>query len=147
MNTEKIQILLADDDEDDAHFFAKALKELTIETELKVVVNGDDLMVFLKDENNSMPDVLFLDINMPRKNGIDCLAEIKQIPRLKALPIVMFSTSNEWDKINLLFKTGANVYIHKPNDFQQLKQVIFHALPISTQKTSATNDVKYILNA
>ncbi len=147
MNTEKIHILLADDDADDVYFFAKALKDLTIETELKVVVNGDDLMTFLKDENISLPDVLFLDINMPRKNGIDCLAEIKQIPNLKALPIVMFSTSNEWDKINLLFKTGANVYIHKPNDFQQLKQVIFHALPISTQKTSATNDVKYILNA
>ena len=147
MNTEKIHILLADDDTDDALFFAKALNELTIEMELQVVVNGDDLMTFLKDENISIPDVLFLDINMPRKNGIDCLAEIKQIPKLKSLPIVMFSTSNEWDKINLLFKTGANVYIHKPNDFQQLKQVIFHALPISTQKTLATNDVKYILNA
>ncbi len=147
MNTEIIQILLADDDADDAYFFAKALKELTIQTELKVAVNGDELMILLKDEKLTLPDVLFLDINMPRKNGIDCLAEIKQITRLKSLPIVMFSTSNDWDKINLLFKTGANVYIHKPNDFQQLKQVIFHALPISTQLSSTNNAVKYILNA
>jgi CheY-like chemotaxis protein len=104
-------------------------------------------MHFLSENIENLPDVLFLDINMPRKNGIECLYEIKNIKELKELPIVMFSTSNSQDKIGLVFKSGADVYIHKPSDFSQLKQVILHALPIAVENTFSNGSLKYILNA
>jgi DNA-binding NarL/FixJ family response regulator len=58
----------------------------------------------------------------------------------------MFSTSNSWDTINMLFKSGAHVYIHKPNDFAQLKQVIHHAIPLAAEKIFSNKPIKYVLN-
>ncbi len=147
MTLKPIHILLADDDHDDRTFFNNALKELTVSTHLTTVDDGDQLMELLLNKALELPDVLFLDINMPRKNGFECLAEIKNNNRLKDLPVVIFSTSDCRDKIDRTFQNGAKVYIHKPNDFAQLKELIHHALPISTEKLSPGRQLKYILNA
>jgi CheY-like chemotaxis protein len=147
MNKKHLSILLADDDLDDCHFFKTALEGLPISSLLTAVHDGDQLMNYLFENLGDLPHVLFLDINMPRKNGMECLYEIKQNEKFKDLPVIMFSTSNSWDKINLLFKSGAHVYIHKPSDFSQLKQVIYHALPIASENLFSTNKLKYILNA
>ena len=147
MKLKKLNILLADDDTDDCTFFKEALEDLKLSAQLTVVRDGVELMKQLTDTEKEIPDVLFLDINMPRKNGHECLLEIKANKKLKELSIVMFSTSNSLDKINMLFKSGAHVYIHKPGDFTQLKQVIYHALPIATEKISLKKRIKYILNA
>lgn len=149
MNSNKLNILLADDDTDDCIFFKQALDELPIETNLSIVNDGEHLMNFLANQESGTggTDVIFLDINMPRKNGIECLSEIKQNEKLKHIPVVMFSTSNAWDTINMLFRSGAHVYIHKPSDFPQLKQVIHHALPIAAENKFSNGKLKYILNA
>ena len=147
MNIKKLNILLADDDTDDCHFFAAALETLPISTQLKTVHDGDELMNYLIENEQYLPHVLFLDINMPRKNGFECLAEIKQDEKLKDLPVIMFSTSSEREKINILFKTGADVYIRKPGNFAQLVQVIQHALPIAAENIFSNGKLKYILNA
>lgn len=147
MNSNQLNILLADDDTDDCVFFKQALDELTIPTNLTTVNNGEQLMNHLSNNENQLPDVIFLDINMPRKNGIECLSEIKQNKAFNNIPVVMFSTTNAWDTINMLFKSGAHVYIHKPSDFSQLKQVIHHALPIAAENKFSTGKLKYILNA
>jgi CheY-like chemotaxis protein len=104
-------------------------------------------MNYLSDNPEHLPDVLFLDINMPRKNGLECLSEIKRDAKWKNIPVVMFSTSNSWDTINMLFNSGSHVYIHKPSDFAQLKQVIHHALPIAAEDIFSRSPLKYILNA
>ena len=143
----QLNILLADDDEDDRYFFSNALKEIPVPTHLTTVVDGEQLMDYLSINSENLPDVLFLDINMPRKNGIDCLSEIKHNKKLKDLSVVMFSTNNSRDAISTLFKSGAQVYIHKPNDFKQLVEVINHALPIASEKMISTRQVKYIFNA
>lgn len=147
METKQLNILLADDDNDDCAFFKAAVKELIPSANVEIVNDGEQLLSYLFEIEEQLPDVLFLDINMPRKNGLECLSEIKQNKKLKNIPVVMFSTSNSWDTINLLFKSGANVYIHKPSDFAQLKQVIHHALPIAAEKTFSNKPLKYILNA
>lgn len=147
MNSNQLNILLADDDTDDCVFFKQALDELTIPTNLTTVNDGEQLMNHLSNNENQLPDVIFLDINMPRKNGIECLSEIKQNKAFNNIPVVMFSTTNAWDTINMLFKSGAHVYIHKPSDFSQLKQVIHHALPIAAENKFSTGKLKYILNA
>lgn len=150
MNIKNLNVLLADDDTDDCLFFKQALEGLSIDSHLNTVYDGEQLMNYLiniDEDFLSLPDVIFLDINMPRKSGIECLAEIKQNKNLKDIPVVMFSTSNSWDTIKQLFKSGANVYIHKPSDFEQLKQVIQHALPMASEKKVLNSPLKYVLNA
>ena len=147
MILKQLNVLLADDDMDDCNFFKLALKELPISTHLTSMHDGDQLMNYLTENTEHPPHVLFLDINMPRKSGMECLSEIKRNNKLKDLPVVMFSTSNSWEMINMLFKSGAHVYIHKPSDFAQLKQVIHHALPMAVEKLFSTGSLKYILNA
>ena len=83
MTQKQLRILLADDDMDDRYVFELAIKELSKEILLSSVVDGEKLMAFLIDDSNQLPDILFLDINMPRKNGLDCLVEIKQNEKLK----------------------------------------------------------------
>ena len=147
MELRQLNVLLADDDIDDCLFFKKALTELPLPTQLTTVHNGEELMQILNQETGQLPHVLFLDINMPRKNGFECLAEIKQSDRLKDVPVIMFSTSNSRDAMSNLFKTGADVYIRKPGNFEQLKELIHHALPMATEKVFSNSQLKYILNA
>jgi CheY-like chemotaxis protein len=147
MKNPQLNVLLADDDLDDYTFFKTALAALPLSTELKAVKDGQELMELLNNESYELPTVLFLDINMPRKNGFECLSEIKKTERLKDLPVVMFSTSNSRDAMTALFKTGAHVYIRKPGNFEQLKELIYHALPLATDKLSTSSQLKYILNA
>lgn len=134
MSTDKINILLADDDKDDCFLFREALSELPLQTNLETVYDGEQLMSFLSERVNNLPDVLFLDLNMPRKNGFECLSEIKHNEKLKSLPVVMFSTSYprdmhyENDIMKLLYKIGAREYIRKPENFNLLKEVIYDIL-------------------
>jgi len=147
MNTKKLNILLADDDLDDCQFFKEALEALPLITTLNTLNDGEQLMNYLLKNTDHLPHVLFLDINMPRKNGFECLTEIKNHAKLKDLPVVMFSTTNAQDKINVLFKIGAHVYIRKPSHFYELVQVIHHALPLAAENIFSNGRLKYILNA
>jgi CheY-like chemotaxis protein len=123
-----IHILLADDDKDDCLFFKEALEELKVKALLTLVSDGQQLMQRLKSDSDILPDVLFLDLNMPRKNGMECLAEIKQSEILRELPVIIFSTSYEQEIVNVLYKSGAQHYIRKPNSFSLLAAVIKQAL-------------------
>lgn len=147
----QLNILLADDDQDDRDFFDKALKELPISAQLTTVQDGEQLMDYLSENSETLPTVLFLDLNMPRKNGFECLVEIKQNEKLKDLPVVIFSTSFSQDKITMLFNKGAHVYVRKPSNFEQLIEVIHNALPIAVEQLFSNKQTKqrlnYILNA
>ncbi len=134
MNTLKYKILLADDDEDDCTFFKEAMDDLPFSVTIMTVSDGVQLMKLLSDmEPVNLPDILFLDLNMPRKSGFECLSEIKKIDKLKHLPVIIFSTSLDIDVVDLLYKRGAIYYIRKPGDFSKLKKVILDALTITTQ--------------
>lgn len=144
-----MNILLAEDDKDDIYLFKKALKELDISVNLTTVKDGEELMKYLSENLNQLPNILFLDLNMPRKNGFECLIEISENEKLKDLSVIIFSTTfpreknSELGRISDLFKLKARVFIRKPNDFTLLKQVILHALTMTTE----SNELKYILNA
>lgn len=125
-------ILLADDDEDDCLLFKEALNELGICVQLTTVQNGDQLMKLLNKEER-LPDVLFLDLNMPRKNGLQCLSEIKQSQRLKSFPVIICSTSFQKNVVDVLYQMGAQFYIRKPNNFAELKHIIHEVLTIAAQ--------------
>jgi len=124
------KIFLADDDEDDRFIFKEALKEIQVPTSLFTANDGEQLMTALNALKGSLPDVLFLDLNMPRKNGFQCLSEIRQNRNLRSLKTIIFSTSYEPEVIELLFKTGADHFIKKPTEFNELKNVIESVLKI-----------------
>ncbi len=133
MSLKQLNILLADDDTDDCIFFKEALEELTIATGLTAVHDGEQLMQLLTNETNELPHVLFLDLNMPRKNGFECLTEIKLSEKLQQLPVIIFSTSFEQEVVNLLFKNGAQHFIRKPSEFSQFKKIIQQSLMLIAQ--------------
>ena len=108
-----LNILLADDDQDDRYFFQKALDTLKFPTYLKTVCNGEQLMACLHNYSESLPDVLFLDLNMPRKNGSECLMEIKASDKLKKLPVIIYSTTTNGTIGDVLYNQGAHYYIQK----------------------------------
>ena len=121
---EAFNILLADDDVDDCTFFKEALKDFPLATNLNWLHNGEELIQYLTNETNEIPDILFLDLNMPRKNGFECLAEIKLNERLKNLPIIIYSTSFHKVIADRLHKNGANYYISKPSEISELKKAV-----------------------
>ena len=110
---EKLHLLLADNDIDDRFFFDRTLKALPFDIRLTTVDDGQHLMDFLFENARQLPDVLFLDLNMPRKNGSDCLTEIKQSEMLQHLPVIIYSTSLHEDVANQLYTAGAHYYMRK----------------------------------
>jgi CheY-like chemotaxis protein len=129
-----VNILLADDDTDDCIFFKEAVEEMPLITTLIIVNEGEQLMHLLTNEANELPHVLFLDLNMPRKNGFECLSEIKSNDKLKQLPVVIFSTSLEQEVVNLLYTNGAQYFIRKPSEFSQFKKIIQHTIALIAQE-------------
>ncbi len=117
---EEINVVLADDDKDDQEIFQDALTEADIPVALSTVDNGQELMDHLKDPTEPNPDIIFLDINMPVKNGKEVLAEIKGDETIKEIPIVMLSTSEHVKDVEDTFNAGANLYVQKPGSFRSL---------------------------
>lgn len=124
MNHKPIQLLLADDDEDDRLFFKEAINSLDVDTQLTMVKNGKEMMDFLLLEELILPDIIFLDLNMPGKNGMEYLSEIRENDKLKSISIAIYSTSSSEKDIEEAFINGANIYINKPNNFNDLKEVL-----------------------
>lgn len=117
-------IYLADDDEDDRELFRSALEEVCRGCSLMTSSDGNELIGQLLNNNNPAPDIIFLDINMPKKNGLETLEEIRNTHCLSQIAVVIFSTSSNPDYITSARKLGANLYLVKPNSFTTLKNRI-----------------------
>lgn len=136
MKEKVLRILLADDDADDRLLFQEALEELAFPAKLTTVQNGEQLMLLL-NKNDADHDILFLDLNMQRKNGFDCLSEIRHNKKLDGLAVIPISTSFHQDMVTLLYKNGAQHFIRKPNEFSQLKHLIQNGITIVAEIYSA----------
>jgi PleD family two-component response regulator len=112
------KIFLIDDDADDCFHFEEALKEIDPEIRFNCRNQCEGLLPVLV---GYMPDLIFLDINMPVKNGFDCMKEIRSCRDLKKVPIVMFSTSQNERDINISFGFGASLFFHKPGSYEKLR--------------------------
>lgn len=119
----QLHLLLADDDADDRYFFDEARKESAILSDLNTVEDGEKLMNYLNKNSAHLPDILFLDLNMPRKNGAECLKEIKSSNVLKQLPVVIYSTSLNMDTADSLYQEGAHYYVQKAG-LDELESVV-----------------------
>ncbi len=147
MNQSPLHVLLADDDEDDRMTFKDALEEIRIKTRLTLVKDGIQLMDYLQQDDCDYPGIVFLDLNMPREGGIECLRKIRNDKKLKNLSVAIYSTSASESDIEDTFIKGANVYIKKPNDFTSLVKVLEEVITINWQyHNSDLNRENFVLS-
>lgn len=138
-------LLLADDDPDDCTFFKDALAAAKLPAQLNIVNNGADLMLYLRASLNNLPEIIFLDLNMPGKSGFECLDEIKGEETLKHIPVVIFSTSPDRNNTESLYENGAHYYIRKPADFIKLQEVIKLAIDLISATPGRPDKEKFVL--
>lgn len=135
-----LSVFLADDDADDRFLFEEALMEVRKNVKVTMLNNGEQLMNCLDQKKTEQPNLIFLDLNMPLKNGIECLEEIKKDNNLKNIPVIIFSTSKQKETINQVYTKGANYYMCKPDNFEKLKQLLDKVLSLNV--TSLQNQPK-----
>jgi DNA-binding response OmpR family regulator len=119
---ENITCFLIDDDDDDQEIFTLALSNIDQSISCITANDGIEALQKLHQENNFTPDFIFLDLNMVRMNGLECLVEIKKIQRLQNTPIIIYSTSSEQKDISATQLLGAADYIVKPPSMTQLEK-------------------------
>lgn len=124
-------ILIAEDDQDDRQWIKEALAKCQFEQETHFVVDGEELMDFLLHRGQytataslAYPGLILLDLNMPKKDGRECLKEIKSDPRLRHIPVIIFTTSKASEDTYRTYSMGANTVFHKPVTFDNLVKIM-----------------------
>lgn len=130
-NANEITILVAEDDEDDQLLIKDAFEENRLVNSLHFVENGEELMDYLYHRGNysklsklSRPELILLDLNMPKKDGREALGEIKKDPKLRQIPVVVLTTSKAEEDIYHTYDLGVNSFITKPVSFESLVNII-----------------------
>jgi CheY-like chemotaxis protein len=136
----KIQIkniLLAEDDEEDVFLFKTVLSELNQDIHVAVATDGNVLMTLLK-QVTILPEMIFLDLNMPHKNGFECLSEIKANEKWNNIKIVILSTSSQPQQIEIAYKGGVDLYLAKPVSYTQFKNMMEKCLSLNWEELKQT---------
>ena len=124
-----LKVLLVEDNEGDVRLIKEAFNESKIEKTFSVAKDGEDALNYLYkrgvyNTETLRPDIILLDINLPRKNGFEVLESIKSDPDLKRIPVIMLSSSSSEDHISKSYELSANCYITKPVDFDEYTQLV-----------------------
>ena len=125
-NEKPLKIFLAEDDRDDSFLFQEALNRLPYYVILSVAEDGEKLIEML--DTSQAPDFIFLDLNMPRKDGYESLNHIRSAKELQHIPVIIMSTSSNRESIERAYNEGANLYIRKPDNFNSLINAIDECL-------------------
>lgn len=128
MTSKMHNIFLVEDDEDDRMFFEDALNDVSNNYKLTLFENGDEFLEFFATNQKELPDVVFMDLNMPIKNGIECLEGLNAIDKIASLKIFVYSTSVHSAMTNKAYNLGAYGYLCKPNSFELIKTMINKSL-------------------
>jgi CheY-like chemotaxis protein len=137
MENRKI-LFIIDDDEDDQLFLHEAVNDLKIPIECHYANNGESALKQLKEETIPVPDFIFLDLNMPRLNGKECLVEIKKLSRYAHVPIIIYSTSSHHKDIQEIMQSGASYFLTKPTRISELCDKLQDIFSIDWQEAGAT---------
>jgi CheY-like chemotaxis protein len=119
MEAKKI-LFIIDDDEDDQLFLNEAVHDLNIPIECHYANNGEAALRVLREESIPVPDYIFLDLNMPRLNGKECLAEIRKMPRYMHVPVIIYTTSSHQKDVQEIMQSGASYFLTKPTRISEL---------------------------
>lgn len=142
-----LRVLLADDDPDDCLIFDEAVQALELGVQLNTIADGERLMQFLLNPVSELPDMLFLDLNMPFKNGYQCLNEIRANERLKDIFIIVYSTTANPREIEKSFGEKANLFIKKPDSFTELKVILSKVFKLDLNEYNHPEKTKFVLEA
>ncbi len=127
-NLQPIHILMVEDDPADVRLTKEALKNKKVHTTMDTVPDGMEAMAYLRKEgayaDKARPDMILLDLNMPRMDGREVLAELQKDPRLRAIPVIVLTTSEGEEDILSAYEMNANCYITKPVDWKQFIRVV-----------------------
>lgn len=126
------QVMIAEDDDDDFMLFSVAIEEISYKVLITRAVDGNLLLKLLEED---IPDILFLDLHMPCKDGKQCLKVIRASHRYDSLPIIIYSSLSDLSSIEYCFREGSNLYIVKPANFDELKTALERILTINWSKT------------
>ena len=135
--------MLADDDADDRDLFSEAVNEHN--AQVTCVINGVQLMKTI--EGGMIPDVIFLDLNMPEKNGKECLREIRDNDSLKNIPVVIYSTSSSKKDQDDTFELGAALYVVKPTSYTTLRKTMAGLMSLPWHDWRKPSREKFIYKA
>ncbi|HLP51663.1 MAG TPA: response regulator [Chitinophagales bacterium] len=141
------RVMLADDDAEDREIFLDVMQEVMPFAQVFTAENGEDLMAKLNDEQYELPELIFLDLNMPLKNGHECLQEIRKSERFRDIPVIIYSTSVNNEYIDETFKKGANFYFPKPSSFKNLRIVMNRIFELDTNAFKNPKKENYVLTA
>jgi CheY-like chemotaxis protein len=122
-----LRILLVEDSPSDVRLIREALKDTPLEVEVTLARDGVEAMDYLRQSENGLvnrPDIILLDLNLPRKNGREVLAEVKADPNLKQIPVLIMTSSKADEDITQAYNLNANCYIAKPSDLQEYVDVV-----------------------
>ena len=123
-----IEVLLVEDSEADAALVEESLEDSKLKVNLHIVQDGVKAVDYLKQQGKyqhvGIPDIIILDLNLPRKDGREVLEEIKEDENLKRIPVVVLTTSSAEEDIYRSYKLHANCYITKPLDFDQFSRIV-----------------------
>ena len=127
-NTQPIEILLVEDNPGDARLTLEAMRETKVRNRMHVVEDGVEAMEFLRRQGRfgeaPRPDLILLDLNLPRKDGREVLAEVKADPELKRIPVVVLTTSRAEEDVLRAYNLHANCYVTKPVDLEQFMKIV-----------------------
>ena len=127
-NSHAIEILMVEDNPGDVRLTREAMKEAKVRNQLNVVGDGVEALEYLRRQGRftdaPRPDLILLDLNLPKKDGREVLAEIKADPLLRSIPVVVLTTSNADVDVEQAYQLHANCYITKPVDFDQFMKVV-----------------------
>ncbi|WP_306060542.1 response regulator [Natronococcus wangiae] len=120
-----VDILLVEDNPGDVRLIQEAFKETEIEQTHQVFTNGEDALDFLLESNEcSPPDLVFLDLNLPGKDGCEILETIRDDSQLERLPVIILTSSEDSDDVERCYRANANAYLTKPTDLDELVSVV-----------------------
>ncbi len=122
--TKTLSFLLVDDDTDDTSLFKEVLEEVNPSINFNSAKDGQQALKILKSEEAKLPDIIFLDLNMPRMGGKECLTEIKSDEKLHKIPVIMYTTSSQSKDIEETMQKGAICFITKPTNMNELKDIL-----------------------
>ncbi len=142
-----IHVLFVDDDTDEAYLFNEAIEQLGLPVTISKAQDGNDLMKILSSEKEPLPDLVFLDLNMPHKDGVETLKEIRANNRYSDLPVLIFSTSDIKTHTDACYQYGANRYIVKPETFDQILAMVKQIFSVEwKEQQQAREKDNFVLN-
>jgi len=142
---EILHVLFVDDDSDESYLFNEALEQSGLTIKLSRAKDGNDLLNFLQTQ--PLPDIVFIDLNMPYKDGLEALIEIRKDSKFEKLPLVIYSTTKNSNHIDATYKHGASLFVVKPNTFDGMVEVVRKVCTIDWENFSTPEREGFLISA